>query len=137
MCRASPSARRLASSAGWCAWLTGLLRVAALDERLEVALQVRAREQDAALSSLGWGGRILLLPALPGDWSRGALRGVRVRNAARLDLAWRDGRLVEARLHSERGGDYRVEWRGRELGLSLAAGETARLRAGRDGLLRA
>ncbi|MDH7453815.1 glycoside hydrolase family 95 protein [Luteimonas composti] len=84
-----------------------------------------------------WGGRIRLLPALPGDWSRGALRGVRVRNAARVDLAWRDGRLVEARLHSERGGDYRVEWRGRELGLSLAAGETARLRAGRDGLLRA
>ncbi|MGJ4728927.1 glycoside hydrolase family 95 protein, partial [Luteimonas sp. SDU101] len=83
-----------------------------------------------------WGGRIFLLPALPADWPRGELRGVRVRNAARLDLAWRDGDLVEARLHSERGGDYRVDHRGRELALSLAPGETARLRPGPAGLAR-
>src|SRR3954468_3717427 len=44
------SACRLDRSAGWCVWLIGHLRVAALHERLEVALQVRARDQDATLT---------------------------------------------------------------------------------------
>ncbi|WP_375540811.1 glycoside hydrolase family 95-like protein, partial [Streptomyces sp. TRM64462] len=36
-------------------------------------------------------GRLVLLPALPAGWSRGALRGVRTRFGARVDLEWRDG----------------------------------------------
>ena len=84
-----------------------------------------------------WGGTVFLLPALPGDWPTGELRGVRVRNAATLDLAWRDGALQAATLRSERGGAYRVEYRGRELALELAAGEAARLQPGRGGLVRA
>ncbi|MGY1410878.1 glycoside hydrolase family 95 protein [Luteimonas sp. A611] len=84
-----------------------------------------------------WGGTVFLLPALPPDWATGELRGLRVRNAARLDLAWRDGALHSATLHSDRGGDYRVDYRGRELTLTLAAGESALLRPGRGGLVRA
>ncbi len=84
-----------------------------------------------------WGATVFLLPALPDAWPHGELRGVRVRNAAALDLSWRDGALHEAALRSERGGEYRVEYRGRELVLGLAAGETARLRPGRSGLVRA
>jgi alpha-L-fucosidase 2 len=84
-----------------------------------------------------WGGTVFLLPALPADWAAGELRGVRVRNAARLDLAWREGALLSAKLHSDRGGEHRVDYRGRELMLTLAAGESALLRPGRGGLVRA
>ena len=51
-----------------------------------------------------WGGSILLLPALPGAWPTGSARGLRVRNAAGIDMAWRDGRLQHAILHSDREG---------------------------------
>ena len=84
-----------------------------------------------------WGGTVFLLPALPRTWPTGELRGVRVRNAAALDLAWRDGALAAATLRSERGGRYHVDYRGQVLALELAAGETATLRAGRGGLRRA
>ena len=84
-----------------------------------------------------WGGTVFLLPALPRDWPTGELRGVRVRNAAALDLAWREGALASATLRSERGGRYRVDYRGHVLALELGAGEAATLRVGGDGLLRA
>ncbi|KUH40050.1 MULTISPECIES: glycosyl hydrolase family 95 catalytic domain-containing protein [Streptomyces] len=35
--------------------------------------------------------RLVLLPALPEGWTRGALSGVRTRCGARVDLEWRDG----------------------------------------------
>ncbi|MDH5834418.1 glycoside hydrolase family 95 protein [Luteimonas kalidii] len=81
-----------------------------------------------------WGGAVFLLPALPRDWPTGTLHGVPVRNAARLDLSWRDGVVEAAVLRSERGGDYRVDHRGRGIALALAAGESATL-AWRDGAL--
>jgi len=84
-----------------------------------------------------WRGTVFLLPALPSGWATGELRGVRVRNAAQLDLSWREGALHSASLRSDRGGSYRVDYRGRELALTLAAGESAELRAGREGLVRA
>lgn len=74
-----------------------------------------------------WGGAIFLLPALPRDWPTGTLRGVRVRNAAGIDLSWRDGALHQATLRSDRGGDYGVVVAGETLALSLAAGESATL----------
>nr|WP_238345793.1 glycoside hydrolase family 95 protein [Luteimonas saliphila] len=83
-----------------------------------------------------WGGTVFLLPALPRDWPTGELRGVRVRNAASVDLAWRGGVLASAALRSDKGGEYRVDYRGRELVLTLAAGEQALLRPGRGGLQR-
>jgi alpha-L-fucosidase 2 len=72
-----------------------------------------------------WGGTVFLLPALPSAWPDGELRGVRVRNAAGLELSWRGGRLARAILRSDRGGDYELVHRGRALSLSLAAGESA------------
>ncbi|WP_425480467.1 glycoside hydrolase family 95 protein [Luteimonas viscosa] len=84
-----------------------------------------------------WGGTVFLLPALPEDWPTGELRGVRVRNAASVDLAWRGGALASATLRSDKGGEYRVDYRGRELALTLAAGEAAELRPDRGGLRRA
>ena len=62
------------------------------------------------------------------------LEGVRVRNAARLDLAWKAGRLARATLHSDKGGRYQLIHAGRTLDLELAAGTSATVRL-RDGAL--
>jgi alpha-L-fucosidase 2 len=81
-----------------------------------------------------WGGTIFLLPALPRDWADGELRGIKVRNAASLDMRWQRGQLAQASLLSERGGDYQIALGEQTLDLSLKAGEKAELRL-RDGKL--
>jgi len=53
------------------------------------------------------GETIDLLPALPSAWPTGSLRGVRVRNAGELDLAWREGRLESVTLRCATS-DYRT-----------------------------
>jgi alpha-L-fucosidase 2 len=75
-----------------------------------------------------WGGSIFLLPALPGEWQAGAVRGLRVRNAAGLDLSWKNGKLDNALLHSDRGGTYNVVYGSQTLDIELKAGESAEMR---------
>jgi len=53
-------------------------------------------------------GQIRVLPALPRQWPNGYLRGVRVRGGARVDVSWKDERLVEVVLRSERPTVYQV-----------------------------
>jgi len=52
---------------------------------------------------------IRLLPALPSAWPEGQVSGLRTRNGFEVDLTWREGRLVEARLRCARGGICRVK----------------------------
>ncbi len=81
-----------------------------------------------------WGGSIFLLPALPQEWQDGSLRGLKVRGAAGMDIAWKAGRLAQALLHSERGGKYNVALGDQVLEVELQAGQSARLIL-RDGKL--
>ena len=53
---------------------------------------------------------ITVLPALPRRWSSGSLKGVRVRGGGKVDIAWKDGRLTELRLQSDRAKKYRVSY---------------------------
>jgi len=55
---------------------------------------------------------IRLLPALPKRWPTGQLTGVRVRGGATVDVSWKDGRLTEARIRTERALRYRVTCNG-------------------------
>jgi alpha-L-fucosidase 2 len=57
-------------------------------------------------------GRIDLLPALPTDWSEGAVTGLRARGAVLVDLAWRGGRLTMATLRPARAGRITVRAEG-------------------------
>ena len=51
---------------------------------------------------------ILLLPALPRAWPTGEVRGLQVRGACQVDLAWRDGQLRHATLTARVRGERRV-----------------------------
>ncbi|MCU1577649.1 MAG: hypothetical protein JWP70_2353 [Leifsonia sp.] len=46
------------------------------------------------------GGRLVLLPALPAEWTDGRVRGVRARGGLSVDLDWADGRVSRAILHN-------------------------------------
>jgi len=72
-----------------------------------------------------WGGSIFLLTALPPQWMNGEVRGLRVRGAASVDLAWKDGRLARARLVSDAGGDYTLVHGKQTAKVKLHAGESA------------
>jgi alpha-L-fucosidase 2 len=74
-----------------------------------------------------WGGSIFLLPALPQAWPDGQVRGLRVRNAAGVDLHWRAGRLHSALLRSERGGTYQLVHGDSTLTVALRAGGQQRI----------
>lgn len=56
-------------------------------------------------------GFVHLLPALPDEWSEGEVSGLRTIGGFVIErLAWKDGRLVEARIRSTIGGNLRLRF---------------------------
>ena len=53
-------------------------------------------------------GEIHLLPALPEAWGTGHVKGLRARGGFVVDMAWKNGQLTDARLHSTLGQDCTV-----------------------------
>ena len=43
-------------------------------------------------------GKIYLLPALPGKWANGSVTGLRAKGNVTVDLAWKDGKLVNIKI---------------------------------------
>jgi len=69
------------------------------------------------------GARIIdLLPALPDAWPDGKVHGLCARGDFRVDMQWREGRLVEATITSRRGGACRVRYAGQTWGRSTEPG---------------
>jgi len=56
------------------------------------------------------GGVLRLLPALPPQWPAGSVVGLRARGGYTVDLSWRDGVLVEARVTADQAGECRIRW---------------------------
>jgi alpha-L-fucosidase 2 len=70
---------------------------------------------------------IELLPALPRSWPAGEVRGLRARGGFHIDIAWKSGKLVSARIRSVNGTRTRIRYRERTLDLVLAKGEQREL----------
>jgi alpha-L-fucosidase 2 len=84
-------------------------------------------------------GEIALLPALPSAWPNGYVTGLRARGAMGVDIRWRGGNAMEAKLRPEIDGEYVIRppraqrismivTRGTPLQFQAAEGGTARVR---------
>ncbi len=73
------------------------------------------------------GQTIDLLPALPGAWPDGSIRGVRVRGAAELDLAWNAGTLQHVRMQSAISETWTLHYGDRQRRVTLSPGQTLTL----------
>lgn len=62
-------------------------------------------------------GHIELLPALPAAWPDGKVTGLRARGGFEVDIAWKDGKLRAARVHSSLGRPVLLRHGGRTTSL--------------------
>ena len=55
-------------------------------------------------------GSIKLLPALPPSWPEGSVKGLCARGGFVVDMSWKDGKLLEAKIYSKAGGKCSVSY---------------------------
>ena len=63
-----------------------------------------------AIASDDRGHVIELLPALPKEWSRGAVRGLRARGGVTIDIMWSDEQLSMATIRASGDEPLRIAW---------------------------
>lgn len=61
---------------------------------------------EALLQSCG--GEVNLLPALPEEWSSGHVNGLRAKGGFTVNINWVEGKLTDAEIYSELGGELRL-----------------------------
>jgi len=76
--------------------------------------------------------RLHLLPAIPQNWKNGKVRGLRTRGGFEIDLAWENGKLKNATIHSFLGNKCVVQGDGK-FAVNLGE-EPVRMRIAEDGL---
>jgi alpha-L-fucosidase 2 len=74
----------------------------------EMLLQSHERHTDPATGAEVY--VIDLLPALPKAWPNGSVKGLRARGGFEVDIQWRDGKLVQATIHSLAGGSAQLRY---------------------------
>jgi alpha-L-fucosidase 2 len=67
-------------------------------------------------------GAIYLLPALPDAWKNGKVTGLCARGGFVVDLAWRDGKLISAAIHSRLGTPCRIRYASQTVDLKTKKG---------------
>ena len=90
----------------------------------ETLLQSHERFADPKTAAEGY--VIDLLPALPKAWPNGSVKGLRARGGFEVDMTWRDGKLVQATVHSLNGGSTRLRYGSVIREVKLTKGKTFR-----------
>ena len=93
----------------------------------EMLLQSQAPPAGWSQPDAGQPGEIHLLPALPDDWAEGEVKGFRARGGFEVDVAWKAGRLVAAKILSNLGGACRIRYGNRKTEIATIRGQTIRL----------
>jgi len=57
-------------------------------------------------------GEIVLLPALPDEWSEGSVRGLRAKGGYEVDIEWKEGKLSRAVIKADFDGECRLRING-------------------------
>lgn len=68
-------------------------------------------------------GELHLLPALPAEWPTGSIAGLRARGGFEVDLAWKDGQLTEATIHSLHGSPLKLRYQDQTQTVPLESGK--------------
>ncbi|HVI43734.1 MAG TPA: glycoside hydrolase family 95 protein [Chitinophaga sp.] len=68
-------------------------------------------------------GYIELLPALPAAWSNGEVDGLVARGGFTVKMKWKEGKLIDASLLSEKGGARKVKYHNTLIDINAKAGQ--------------
>lgn len=69
-------------------------------------------------------GDLILLPALPSAWATGSIKGIRARGAYTVDIDWKDGKLVQAQIQSDKGGTFIIRYKERTKEVKIKPNES-------------
>ncbi len=90
---------------------------------VEMLLQSQIRHHDPKSAPDRPEFQIDLLPALPSAWPVGRVSGLRARGGFVLDLTWKEGKLVQARVRSTLGGPLNLRSGEKTLRVETMPGE--------------
>jgi alpha-L-fucosidase 2 len=76
--------------------------------------------------------KIELLPALPDAWKSGMVSGLRARSGFEVDMAWQDGKLTSAKIHSDMGEPCAVSYGGKTVDFKIKKGRSITLSGNLD-----
>jgi alpha-L-fucosidase 2 len=93
----------------------------------EMLLQSRRNAERGTRNAEAGDFTLDLLPALPGAWPDGSVKGLRARGGFEIDLAWKAGRLVSAQVRSLLGNSCVVNAGGKTVTLKTKRGGTYRI----------
>jgi len=71
--------------------------------------------------------KIHLLPGLPDAWKNGEVSGLRARHGFRVDIAWQNGKLTSATIHSDSGAPCSISYWGKTVEFKIEKGKTITL----------
>ncbi len=66
---------------------------------------------------------IEFLPALPVQWNAGKVKGLKARGAFEVEMEWKVGKLINARIKSLEGKDCNIFYKGKTVSFKTRKGE--------------
>ena len=69
-------------------------------------------------------GKIFLLPALPGSWESGAIKGVCARGGFEVSLQWENNKLIKSTIKAKVDGKPIIVYNGKQQEIKLKKGQS-------------